>query len=431
MKKRVLVVFPTAWDERQLAALPDAVHARYELVLDQPRDDDVPWDFDVPAFVDERVRAWRGRLNGVFSSSDYPGAFAAAAIAAELRLPGADPSAVLRAAHKHRSRLLQRGAAPESVPRFALFDPGDERTWPSDDDFPCFVKPVKGSFCLFARRMRDRAELRTFAAAPALSEYRAYYLRMFAQLTARYGGGGDDARAFLAEEPLEGAQVTVEGWVHGDRAHVLGVVDTSFHPGTRSFASFDYPSQLPLAVQERMERIARQVALAHGLRDTLFNVEMFHEASRGRTTLIEVNPRPCGQFGDLYEKVDGTNGFALALGLCCGDPPAVRRRAGAFAAASSVPLRVFRSSRIRRAPSAAELCAVERAHPGTLLWSDCASGAELRVAPHVEDGESVRYGVVNLGGASRGDVRARLADVVEALGFELSPLEPSGARPVR
>ncbi len=423
-KKRVLVVFPTAWDERQLAALPAEVRAPYELHFDEPRDDEVRWDLDVLAYIDARVRTWRGRIDGVFSSSDYPGAIAAAAIAEALGLPGSSPANVLVAAHKYYARLTQQRVAPEAVPRFALFEPADERSWPAESSFPCFVKPVKGSFSLFARRIDDRNALRDFASAPALAEFQTYYGRLFDELAARHARLEHGARAFLAEELLGGAQATVEGWVAGGRASVLGIVDTLFHPGSTSFAGFHYPSHLPAAVQEHMGRVACDVALALGLEQTLFNVEFFHDATRERVTLIEINPRLCGQFGDLYAKVLGTGGFELALALACGESPNIRRGAGPFRAAASIPLRVFRTTRLLRAPSAEQQAAVARRFPGTLAWSECQSGDVLRVASDVEDGQSVRYGVVNLGGTDRSDLQEKLAAIVRDLAFELLPLDP-------
>jgi hypothetical protein len=421
MKKHILVVFPTAWDERQFAALSAEVRARYELHFDEPRDEDVRWDLDVLGYIDARVRTWRGRIDGVFSSSDYPGAIAAAAIAGALGLPGSGPENVLVAAHKYYSRLVQQRVAPEAVPRFALFDPDDERTWPAENAFPCFVKPVKGSFSLFARRIDDRNGLRAFVSAPALCEFRTYYARLFDELAARHAGFEHGARAFLAEELLSGSQATVEGWVEGGRARVLGVVDTLFHPGSTSFAGFHYPSHLSPAVQERMGRVACDVAVALGLERTLFNVEFFHDAARERVSLIEINPRLCGQFGDLYAKVDGTSGFELALALACGDSPTIRRGAGSFRAAASVPLRVFHTTRLLRAPSTEQQSAIVRRFPGTLVWSECRNGDVLRVASDVEDGQSARYGVINLGGADRSDIQARLSAVVRDLAFEFLP----------
>jgi biotin carboxylase len=421
VKRRVLVVTPTGWDEVNLAALPAEVRAEHELVLDPLRDEDVRYDLDVLAHVEGLARAERGRLQGVFSSGDYPGAAMAALVARALGLPGPSPESVLRSAHKLESRRVQRAAVPEVVPRFARFDPADERTFPPDEHFPCFVKPVKGSFSLFARHVAERGALRAFAAAPALAEYRAYYLRPFELLCARHAHLETDVRAFLAEEPLVGQQVTFEGWVQDGTAHALGLVDTSFHPGTKSFARFDLPSLLSADVQARIARTSGAVALALGLDHTLYNVEYFYDAARDRLGLIEVNPRLCGQFADLYAKVDGTSGYAVALDLATGRAPRVRRGSGSYRAAASVPLRVFRSVRVTRVPGEAERRALVERFPEALFWCECRAGDRLAVGPDHEDGASVRYGVLNLGGADRSNIEAKRLEAERILGFAFEP----------
>lgn len=415
MKRRVLVVFPTLWDGRQLAHLPAEVAAQYELVLDEPADDEVRWDFDVDAWVAERARRWRGKIDGVFSSSDYPGALAAAALAAELGLPGAPLAAVLASAHKHAAREIAAAVVPECTPRFTLVDPDVRASWPRA--YPCFVKPVRGSFSIFARRIASEQELAQLFASPALAEYRAYALELFTRF-ARRAGFTRRSDLFLAEELLSGVQVTLEGCVRAGTVECLGIVDTGFHAGTTSFARFDYPSVLPEAVQARMRALAERLVLALGLAHTLFNLELFYDAERDRIGLIEVNPRLCGQFADLYAKVDGRGGYEIALALATGAelPP---RRPGAFPAAASVPLRTFRSVQVRRAPTAALLAEVELRHPGTLAFNECAVGQELAVRSDLEDGYSVRYGILNLGAESRCDVLEKSTRIERELGYEL------------
>jgi hypothetical protein len=425
--KRVLLVFPTAWDRRQLAALAPGVRARYEVVPDGPADEDVRWDLDVLGHIEARARSWRGALQGVTSSSDYPGAIVAAALAEALRLPGSPPEAVLRAGHKYYSRLVQREVVPEAVPDFALLDPDDPATWPRPGDFPRFVKPVKASFSLFARRVADGDELAALLASPALREFRDYHGRLFDLLAGRYTRFEHGSRWFVSEGVLTGQQVTVEGWVQRGRASVLGVVDTGFHPGTTSFARFDYPSALPEPVQDRLGAIACRVAEALRLDHTLFNVEMFHDGATGKSGIVELNPRPCGQFYDLYEKVDGTNGLEVALALATGEPVTVQRRRGRFAAAASFPLRVFESVRVRRAPEPGDLRRVEAEHPGSLVWSDVQSGDRLHVGRDSEDGSSVRYAILNLGAEDRSALEAKRDTVARALGFELER-EPAAQR---
>ena len=281
------------------------------------------------------------------------------------------------------------------------------------------MKPVRGSFSLFARRIASEQELAALFASPALAEYRAYALELFTRF-ARRAGFARRPDLFLAEELLGGAQVTLEGCVRGGVVECLGLVDTGFHAGTTSFARFDYPSALPPAVQARMRALAAQLVPALGLDHTLFNLEFFFDAERDRIGLIEVNPRLCGQFADLYAKVDGRGGYEVALALATGAeiPP---RRTGAFPAAASVPLRTFRSVHVRRAPTRELLAEVERRHPGTLVFNECASGQELVVQPDVEDGCSVRYGILNLGAEHRCEVLEKSARIERELDYELSP----------
>lgn len=422
MKRRVLVVFPTSWDERQLEHLPAELAARCELVLDEPHDDDVRWDLDPEAWLEERVRRWRGRLDGVFTTSDYPGALAAAALAGELGLPGAPLAGVLNAAHKELAREIAARVVPEAVPRFRVVAPEVRASWP--DSYPCFVKPVRGSFSLFARRVDGPEELAALFASPTLDEYRRYALELFARF-ARRGGVTRRVDTFLAEELLAGEQVTLEGFVRGGTVETLGIVDTHHHAHARSFARFVLPSALPAAVQARMHALAARLVPALGLDHTLFNLELFHDAHGDRIGLIEVNPRPCGQFADLYAKVHGRHSYEVGLALALGEPvPAAR--GGSFPLAASVPLRTFRSVRVRAAPERPRCRAVEARAPGTLVWNEVSAGQELCVAADREDGFSVRYGILNLGAGSISDLLEKSARVERELGYALDPAPPSG-----
>jgi hypothetical protein len=420
--ERVLVVFPTQWDRRHLAAAQRVGAGRAEVVFAEPSDADCPADFDVLAFVERTLAEQRGRIQGVFSSSDYPGAAVAAALATALGLPGSHPSTVLRSSHKYYSRLVQRRAAPEATPDFALVDPKRPDGGPPAIDFPCFIKPVKGSFSVLARPLADPAELAAFLAQPAVGDFMRYTMRIFDALVARYGRFQLDGGWFLAESLLHGQLATVEGFVTAaGRVRILGVVDAVVHPRTKSFLRFDYPSSLPADVQRRMEDVTRRVIAELGLRNTLFNVEMMHDPHTGVTFVVEVNPRICGQFGDLYQKVHGVHSYEIALDLALGREPELQRGAGPFAAASSWPLRVFEPVRVTHVPSPAHIAELEEEFPGTLIWCEVAAGQDLAQLVQLEDGHSVRYAVVNAGGASRAELDAKVEAVREALGFEFEP----------
>ncbi len=390
--------------------------------LIEPWDADVRADFDVQRFVDSTSESFRGRARGVFSSSDYPGAPVAALLAARLGLAGPDPRTVLGVSHKYCSRIAQRAVVPEAVPRFALLDPEDPQTWDPPLGFPCFVKPVKGSFSIFARRIESRPELAAFLSSGPLREYCRYYVRIFDELVRRHGVFERGASFFLAEEVLEGEQATVEGWVQDGKVEFLGIVDAHFHPGTKSFARFEYPSSLQETIQTRMRDIVSRAVRGAGLDQTLFNAELVFDAERDRISIVEVNPRMCGQFADLYAKVDGTSGYALACALAAGERPRVLRGAGPFAMGASVPLRAFARSLVRRVPTGEEVRAVEADFPGTRIWIECREGEELLRASDVEDGASQRYGVVNLGASSRAELLAKARAIEARLRIQLEPL---------
>jgi biotin carboxylase len=420
-RRRVLVVFETQWDRKQLAACADAWDDRVELVFAEPADAACAWDFDVMGLVERAAAGALGRIDAVLSSSDYPGAHAAAAIAARLGLPGSRPERVIAASHKYYSRIAQERAVPEAVPRFGLVDP-ERPAAAAPLAFPCFVKPVKGAFSVHARRVECPDALAAHLAKPAVREFTAEYVHIFNQLVRSLTPLELDGRYFVAEEILEGEAVTVEGFACAGEIEILGIVDSGLHAGTGSFARFDYPSRLPAEVRARMAEVARRAVRGLGLDQTLWNVEMTWDRASQRVAIIEVNPRICGQFADLYQKVDGTNGYEVALALALGERPRVRRGEGPYRAAASFPLRVFEPCRVRCAPGPVEIAAAERALPHALVWSECAAGQELADFEAGEDGASHRYAVVNLGGASREELDARLAEIAGRLAFAMEPL---------
>lgn len=418
----VLVIFPTDWDRKQLESCRASWSGRYGVLYSEPSSEDCPWDFDVVDHIEATARRYRGTIAGVLSSSDYPGATAAAAIATRLRLPGSDPAAVLRCSHKFYSRVAQRVAVPDATPRFDLVDPEDVKA-PSTG-FPCFIKPVKGAYSVLTRRVDSLDMLRRSLGTAAVSEFTTSYMKRFNELLARFGGDAPvGGRFFLAEELLYGTQVTVEGFVCRGEMSVIGVVDSILHPGTNSFARFDYPSILPAEVQERMKNVAARAIGGIGLDDTLFNIEMIYHPADERLFIVEINPRMCGQFGDLYGKVDGRSSYVAALDIATGGRPASPAPgSGSFRMASSIPLRVYEPVRAMEVPTVERIERVRADHPGTLIWNEIQAGDELAEFDRLEDGFSCRYGVINLGADNREQLWKKFQQIYSALGYRFEPI---------
>ena len=414
-RRRVLMLFETQWDRKQLEACQDRWSSEFVVEFPEPSDPECEAVFDVLAFIERAVHGELGPIGGITSASDYPGAPVAAAIAARLGLPGARPERVLESSHKWYSRLAQRDVVGDAVPRFALIDPAKHRS--VSIGVPCFVKPVKGSYSVLARRIQSEEELADFLESREVAEFRSVYMRIFNQLLRNLTPFEVDGGHFIAEEIAAGRLVTLEGFVCDSEVSLLGLVDSVTQPETGSFLRFDYPSLVPAAVQERMGQLARRLVKRLGLDRILFNIEMMWDESTDRISIIEINPRMCGQFADLYQKVDGTNGYEVALGLCTGTRPKLPRREGPYAHASSYALRVFERSRVVRAPTPAKIRRVESKFDA-LFWSECKKGEVLGNFAAGEDGHSRRYGVLNIGGADRADVDLRAQAAREALGFE-------------
>jgi len=415
-----LIVLPTPWDAPQLESCRARWADRHAYAFGGPDDETRPWDFDPMAFIESTARDAGGRIDGVASASDYPGATCAAAIAARLGLPGPDPEAVIRASHKYYSRLAQRATVPEATPGFTLVDPSDPGAALADIRFPCFIKPVKGAFSMMARRLDSEAEYREFLGRPAVREFVGNYMQAFNRLVAGLTRLDINGSFFLAEELLRGRQVTVDGYAFGDDVVILGVVDTVLHAGTGSFERFDYPSSLDAAVRERMAGVAERAVRGLGLNNALFNIEMAHDPETDRIGIIEINPRISGQFGDLHQQVDGVNMYEILLDLAAG----VRPRAGGGAArgvAASFPLRVYEPVRVVRAPDAQDVRRVQEAFPGTLVWVECVTGDRLAEFERMEDGASCRYGIINTSAPDRGELRKRFEAIHAALGFAFEP----------
>ncbi|MEZ4652088.1 MAG: ATP-grasp domain-containing protein [Candidatus Eisenbacteria bacterium] len=394
----------------------------FEITFESPSDDDCPDTFAILEYIDE-VASRADAMDGVFSSSDYPGATVAGAIANRRGLPGPAPEHVIGCSHKFYSRCTQQAVAPEATPWFGLVDPKN----PDPNlPFPVFLKPVKGAFSQLARRIASHEALLDFVRRPAATEFFAHYMRIFDQLVVGLTDFEHDGQFFIAEGVLAGDQTTVEGFIRDGEVKLLGIVDSILHPVTRSFVRFDYPSALPCEVQARMEQIASDVIRASGLEQSFFNIEMIHDPSSGSIHILEVNPRICGQFADLYEKVDGRNTYEIALELVTGQVPEVPRGAGLYPCAASVPLRTYRPVKVLATPDDARLRSLESAYPGLLLWLECEPGQVLADFERVEDGQSCRYAVMNLGADSLDTLHARVREIEDAAGIRLEPLGDCG-----
>lgn len=423
--RKILVLCPTRREYRDLPAL--ALAHGCELVFDafggdyfdrflakNPKLGDPP--LDILSLIDETVaRHERSGLSGVTSGVGYPGMGAASIVAQRLRLSGPSPQSVMRCEHKYYSRLAQKEFVPEAVPWFDLLDTahaaGEVTT------FPVFLKPVKSCMSMNAHRVYDRAQLQATARSALLPDG---FIRPFNDMLRAYTSYSIEASCLLVESLLEGHQVSLEGYVFRGEVHVMGILDAIMFPGTISFKRFQYPSRLSDHVQERMKDISQRFLTGIGYDNAPFNIEMFYDPRTDGIHIIEVNPKIASQFADLFLKVDGQSSFSVLLEIAMGKEPAWKRRVGAFNTAAACVLRTFSDKRVLRTPSNEQIDAVVLDYPDAVIEIHADAGKNL--SDQMQDAQSFRYGLVNIGADSEPELLDKFAQIDSRLEFELAPV---------
>jgi hypothetical protein len=272
--------------------------------------------------------------DGVVGTKDRS-ALLAAIVAQPRGLPGPTPRALFACQHKPTSRELQRRVVPEATPRFELLN-GAATLEP-----PFFVKPVVGRLSQLARRVDDPAELEELPSHDP-------YLTGYARLAELAGLPTDGLHGFVAEELVDGDEVTLEGYVHAGEVTMIGVTDSVKYPGTNSFERFEYPSRLAAERAEELAGIARRLLPAFGFDGGFFNVEFF-VPEQGQPKIIEVNGRIASQFAPLVQALHGRSTYELLFALACGADPGWQDGEPHGVAVSYV-LRTFEDAFVASAP---------------------------------------------------------------------------------
>ena len=347
-------------------------------------------DVDPKQVLEEAARL---PADGAVGTKDRS-ALLAALVAERLGLPGPTPQALVACQHKAASRDVQRRVAPKATPRFEPLD-GVPALEP-----PFFVKPVVGRLSQLARRIDDLDEL---AALPSHDPYGDGY----AEIAELAGFPPDRIRGYVAEELMEGDEVTLEGYVHAGRVTVIGVTDSVKYPGTNSFERFEYPSRFPRERLDELSDIAGRLLPALGFDGGFFNVEFFVPET-GPAKIIEVNGRIASQFAPLVQALHGRSTYELLFALACGDDPGWTAHEPDGAAVSYV-VRTFEDAYVAAAPQPAD-------------------GVEILVRPGrrlseqgTNDVGSFRLAIVYEAGETRAKALERARGRASKLTFRLEP----------
>ena len=417
----ILVLFPNEWDRAELESPQFATRYRFFYegfdLFKFPENARLMW-LDARRFIRRMQKKYRDAgLAAVVSSEEQFGAMFAAVLAKKMGLAGTNPAAVLTAQHKYYARRLIADVAPEASVKFEVFDYREPDPAHITLPFPLFVKPVKATYSILARKVNSFAELKQHLTFKPFEKHILERLILPAdQLNHDYMGFAIDVHHFVTEEIVEGVQVTVEGCVQEGAVSIFGVVDSVMFPGTSAFERFEYPSRLPEEVQARMHALAEKLITGFGFDHGIFNVEFFYNAAADSIKVIEINPRIAYQFADLYQKVDGFSTYECLIALARGETPLLKRRQGRYKHAASFVLRSFEHEPLKMAPSLARVAQIEQLFEDSRIMVYIKRGASL--AREFKWLGSYRYCLINLGGHSHDDLESRYLAARRELAFQ-------------
>jgi hypothetical protein len=412
--RKILVIAcgPFEYGTLQRKAFRDRFHFFFEEITTEPE--------DINDFINYIINKYQDQnLDGVLGTHDGPESTVAAIIAKEFGLYGLDPAVAFVCEHKYYSREAQKKIVPFAVPEFQRLSINGLQRDDVTLSYPFFVKPVKSAFSILARPIDDFETLEGFL--PKVRRRLAQSVAAFNILLKRYSDLELDANLLIAEQMLAGAQVTVEGFSWNGKVSIMGITDSIMYPGTMSFERFEYPSRLPIPVQQRMEDIASELMLKIGLDYAVFNIEMFYNPETDAIHIIEINPRMSYQFADMFEKVDGTNTYTTQLQLSQGEQPGFEKGKGHFGVAASFVLRLFENKTVTRVPTQEELSKIRTRYPDSLIILKVKEG--IMLSDLSQDEQSYRYAIVNLGGKDWTDLYTRFEDIKQHLRFEFEKIE--------
>jgi len=428
-EKNIFVLGLDDANRTTLEAVPDAARYSFHPLLapEELQGDGI----SVPELLDRArgvLDSFDGSIDAIVGYWDFPVSTMVPLLAEQYGTRSTSLDSVVKCEHKYWSRLEQQKVIDE-VPRFGRVDLDAARPEPPEGvRFPMWVKPALSYSSELAYGVADLEEFRS-----AVDKIRTGITRLgrpfdyvldqleLPEEIAREGGV-----VCLAEERLTGLQVAVEGYVHRGAVTVYGVLDSINYPDTPSFLRHQYPSRLPVPVQERLAGASERVVRQLGMDAATFSIEFFYDPGKNEIKLLEINPRHSQSHAELFDYVDGVPNHHCMLALALGRDPALPHRAGPYLCAAKWYHRWFTDGVVRQVPSAEEIARVEEEIPGVRVDVVPDEGQRLHNLPQ-QDSYSYEIAHIFTAGEDETELREKYDRAIASLG--LHGTAPTGTAP--
>ena len=423
-RKNIFVLGMNDANRRRLAGLPQAETVEFHTLLAYEESHgarEYRID-DIHERARRRLHEFDGTIDGIIGFWDFPVSTMLPMLCDEFGLVGPTLESVLRCEHKSWSRQIQQETVPEVTPRFVAFDPYDDDAVANIDlPYPYWLKPVKSFASHLGFRIDDRDELARVL--PIIREHLPHFSAPFqwvldrADLPPDIAAAG--ARLCIAEEIIAGWQCTVEGVVLDGEIHLHGVIDSHHVPGMSVFDRYEYPSELPEPVQDRMFDASRRLLERIGYDNRAFNIEYFWDRENDTIRLLEINPRISQSHSFLFQQVDGVSNHAVVVDAALGEEYAFPHREGPFGVAGKFFIRMYESDGlVGRVPHADDIARLREVAPEADLEVAAAEGKLLSDIPY-QDSYSYKLAVMYLAADSRETLHRERERVMAVLPFEV------------
>jgi biotin carboxylase len=368
-----------------------------------------------------RLQSFRGNIDAIVGYWDFPTTCLVPFLNQKLGLRGPSFESVLKCEHKYWSRVEQSQVLTD-IPKFCAFNPFETNPRSQVNlPFPFWMKPVKSFASQLGFRIHNKKEFDEGVEMirqkiSHFAEPFNYFLDQITLPPSVAGIGGDWC---IAEAIIAGRQCTLEGYVFKGEVEVYGVIDSIREPNRSTFARYQYPSQLPKRIQERMIGVAQKIMTRLQYDNSPFNMEFFYDEPHDRIWLLEINPRISQSHCDVFKKVDGASHHEVMIDLALGKRPEFPHRQGEFGCAAKIFLRTHEDAVVKRVPTEEEIQHVKECFPGLLVNIHVKEGMRLSDLPSQES-YSYELGYICLGAKNEHELLEHSRTCLDYLKFEYS-----------